>query len=120
VNSGISADARISKYFISIGHNQVRSIPALTPNANQFRGLLGIGQSNRPGWSAAFSAIYDFRQGVMQYATTQVSYNSDCCGFSVQYRRFSFGTRNDNLFRVAFAVSNIGTVGTLKRQERIF
>jgi len=39
----------------------------------------------------------------------------------VQYRRFGLaGTRNENQFRVAFAVSNIGTFGTLKRQERIF
>ena len=30
--------------------------------------------------------------GVMLYATTQVTYNTDCCGFSVQYRRFGFGT----------------------------
>jgi LPS-assembly protein len=38
----------------------------------------------------------------------------------VQYRRFAFGTRYENQFRVAFAISNIGTFGTLKRQERIF
>ena len=44
----------------------------------------------------------------------------DCCGLSVQYRRFSFGTRNENQFRVAFAIANIGSFGTLKRQERIF
>jgi LPS-assembly protein len=56
----------------------------------------------------------------MQFATTQVTYNTDCCGFSVQYRRFSFGTRNENQFRIAFSVANIGSFGTLKRQERIF
>jgi LPS-assembly protein len=119
-NNGIIADARIKGYFISLGHNYVRSAPTLTPNANQFRGLLAIGDQNKRGWNAAFSAIYDFRQDVMQFATTQVSYNTDCCGLSVQYRRFSFGTRNENQFRVAFAIANIGSFGTLRRQERIF
>jgi len=49
-----------------------------------------------------------------------VTYNTDCCGFSVQYRRFAVGTRNENQFRIAFAVSNIGSFGTLKPQEPIF
>ena len=52
--------------------------------------------------------------------TTQVTYNTDCCGFSVQFRRFALIGRNDNQFRVAFALSNIGSFGTLKRQEKIF
>jgi len=120
VNSGLTADARFSKYFVSVGHNTVRSVPQLTPPANQFRGLFGIGHENRRGWNAAFSAVYDFRVGVMQFATTQVTYNTDCCGWSVQYRRFSFGTRNENQFRVAFAIANIGSFGTLKKQERLF
>jgi LPS-assembly protein len=120
-NSGITADARLSRYYISLGHNYVRSNPqVLTPSANQFRGLIAVGDVNRRGWNAAFTAIYDFRIGQMQYATTQVTYNTDCCGFSVQYRRFSFGPRNENQFRLAFAVANIGSFGTLKKQERLF
>jgi LPS-assembly protein len=123
VNSGISVDARISQYFVSVGHNQVRSVEVLSPNANQFRGLVGIGQDNKRGWSAAFSAFYDYRIGVLQQATTQVTYNSDCCGLSMQYQsRARVGTAfpPDNLFRIAFSISNIGSFGTLKRQERIF
>ncbi len=120
VNSGLTVDARMENLFISVGHNHVRSVPTLSPSANQFRGLLGIGKEDRPGWSAAFSAIYDFRLGIMQFATTQVSYATDCCGLSVQYRRFGFGQRNENQFRVSFAVANIGSFGTLRRQERLF
>ncbi len=120
VNSGMTADARWSKYFVSVGHNSVRSAPELSPGANQFRGLIGIGNPNGRGWNGAFSAIYDFRFGVMQFATTQVSYNTECCGWSIQYRRFSFGTRNENQFRIAFAIANIGSFGTLKKQERLF
>jgi LPS-assembly protein len=121
VNNGVNADARISRYFVSLGHNSIRSDPqTLTPSANQIRGLVGVGDVNRRGWNAAFTAIYDFRIAQMQFSTTQVTYNTDCCGFSIQYRRFSFGPRNENQFRLAFAIANIGTFGTLKKQERLF
>jgi LPS-assembly protein len=56
----------------------------------------------------------------MLFNQTQVTYNTDCCGWSVQYRRFGFGNRNENQYRFAFAVANIGSFGTLKRQERLF
>jgi LPS-assembly protein len=120
VNSGFSVDYRRSHYFISAGHSQVHADPLLTPNANQFRTTVGFGEANKRGWSAASTAVYDYRQGILQYTTTQVTYNTDCCGVSVQFRRFSFGTRNDNQYRVAFAVANIGNFGTLKKQERMF
>jgi LPS-assembly protein len=120
VNSGFTTDFRRSKYFVSVGHNQVHSIPFLSPSSNQVRGVLGLGNTTSKGWNAAFTAIYDYRIGIMQFATTQVTYNTDCCGISFQYRRFNFGARNENQFRVAFAVANIGSFGTLKKQERLF
>jgi LPS-assembly protein len=63
---------------------------------------------------------YDRIREQLIYATTQVSYNTDCCGFSIQFRRFSFGLRNENQFRLSFAVANIGSFGTLRNQDRIF
>lgn len=119
-NSSLLANFRYDNYFISGGHNHVRSIPRLSPPANQFIGIFGYGDPSSRGWSVGFQGVYDFRLAVMQFATTQVSFNSDCCGLSVQYRRFSFGTRNENQFRLAFTVANIGSFGTLRRQERIF
>ena len=119
-NSSFTVDGRLNQWFVSAGHTQVDSANVLSPQNNQFRGLLGWGADNRRGWNAAFNAIYDYRVGVLQFANTQVTYNTDCCGFSMQYRRFSFGTRNENQFRVAFAVANLGSFGTLRRQERFF
>jgi LPS-assembly protein len=119
-NSGFSADWRFSKYLITLGHNQVRTDPVVSPNSNQIRALFGVGNGNRKGWNAAFSAYYDYKRDVLAYATTQVTYNTDCCGISLEYRRFNIGTRDDTQYRVAFAVSNVGTFGTLKKQERIF
>jgi LPS-assembly protein len=120
VNSGVSADGRFSKILIVAGHYNLKTDPVLAPSANQFRGQIAYGGDNKRGWSFGFSAFYDYRLGVLQYSQTQVTYNTDCCGFSVQYRRFSIPTFSDNTFRVAFAISNIGSVGNLKRQERIF
>ena len=118
VNSGLSADGKISKFLIGVGHYSLKTDPVLAPSANQFRGQISYGSDNQRGWGYGFSAFYDYRKGQLQYSQTQVTYNTDCCGFSIQYR--SLGFRNDNQFRVAFAISNIGSVGTLKRQERIF
>ena len=92
----------------------------LSPPSNQIRGMVGIGQENRRGWNMGSMFIYDYRIGVMQFANTQVTYNTSCCAYSVQYRRFSFGTRNENQFRAAFVIANIGSFGTLRRQERLF
>ena len=119
-NSAFSADIRFSKYFISLGHNEVRTDPAVAPNSNQVRGLFGVGNQNRKGWNAAVSLYYDYKRAIMEFATTQITYNTDCCGISFEYRRFNFGTRDDSQYRVAFAISNVGTFGTLRKQERIF
>ena len=119
-NSGVSVDTRFAKYFVSAGQTLVRTDPILTTPSNQFRATVGWGDANRKGFSAGTSAYYDYKKSVLLFATVQVTYNTDCCGLSVQYRRFNVGTRDESQFRVAFAISNIGTFGTLKRQERIF
>ena len=98
----------------------VRPNPILTPAADQLRATLGYGETNRKGWNLAFSTVYDYRQQIMQYAVGQVSYNTDCCGFSVEFRRVAFGTVNTNQFKFAYTIANIGTFGNLKKQERIF
>lgn len=120
VDSSFTGDIRRGQVFVSLGHNEVHSVPDLSPNANQVRAAVGYGNSNHRGWNAAFTSVYDIRTAAMQYATTQVTYNTACCGISVQYRRFNFGTRFENQFEVAFSVANIATFGTLKKQERMF
>lgn len=88
---------------------------------NQFRFLVGYGHPNKRGINAAANIGWDSNFQFLQYGAFQGSYNWDCCGVSVEYRRFSLGAvRNENQFRFAFTLSNIGTFGNLKRQERIF
>ncbi len=120
VNSTETVDMRISRYTVSVGQTLIHTDPILAPNSNQIRFSGTYGNTARRGWNYGFSAFYDYRQGVLQYTLAQVTYNTDCCGISAQYRRFTFGLRNENQYLVSFAVSNIGTFGTLKRQERIF
>jgi LPS-assembly protein len=120
VNSMLSADVRYKKYFISAGSTQVKPDPVISGPSNQFRAQFGYGDPNRKGWNAALSTVYDFRLGLQEFAIAQVTYNTDCCGFSVEYRRFNFGARDDTTYRFAFSIANIGTFGNLKKQERLF
>jgi LPS-assembly protein len=120
VDSNVSVDYRWKKYFVSAGHNEVHTInpTLLAPSANQFTGRVDYGDANRRGWNAGFLAVYDYRQGYMLFSTSQVTYNTDCCGLSVQYGRYGF--RNEPVFRIAFSIANIGSFGTLRKQDRIF
>jgi LPS-assembly protein len=103
-----------------VGQSYVNTDPAIAPSANQFRGTISYGADTRKGLSFGFSAYYDYLKGIMQYSQTQVTYNTDCCGLSVQYGRFNAGIRDESQFRVSFAISNIGTFGTLQKQQNIF
>ena len=120
VASTASADWRKGAYFVSVGHNEVKTESYLLPSEDQMRFSFGVGNSTRKGWNAAFVAVYDYKVGIMDYAIVQTTYNTDCCGFSVQLVRFDFGTRDETQYRFAFAVANLGSFGTLKRQERLF
>ena len=120
VNSTMSVDYRWKKYVISGGNNEVHNSQLLTPYANQFRGRVGFGDTNHRGWNAAVDFIYDYRQRVLLYTTTQVTYNTDCCGLSFQYRRYNVGIRDETLEYFSFSIANIGNFGNLKKQDRLF
>jgi LPS-assembly protein len=88
---------------------------------NQFRILFGYGQPNKRGFSGATNLGFDANLGFLQYAAVQTAYNWDCCGLSVEYRRFALGSvRNENQFRFNFALANVGSFGNLRRQEKLF
>lgn len=121
---------RIGDYFIGGSQAFLESPTATTtPTSagnppqrfNQLRWLVGYGSPSKRGLSAAGNVGYDVTSRFLQYAAAQVSYNWDCCGFSVEYRRLALGSvRNENQFRFALSLTNLGTFGTLRRQERLF
>lgn len=107
--------------FLSLAEFRLNTNPILQPRENQIRFTGGWGQTNRKGWNTAASVAYDTIQHVFQYEVVQASYNGGCCGLSFEYRRLYLGPlRNDNQFLVSLAIANIGTFGTLTRQERVF
>jgi len=140
LNSILAVDARVSEFLFVVGQNRVRSTPLivdsensdetlsrdipssqlLSPPANQLITTAAWRDSLKRGWSGAFNNWYDFRTSSVVTSTGQVTFNSDCCGFSVQYRRFAFGTRSENQFRFSLTIANIGAFGTLRKQERLF
>jgi len=95
--------------------------PCVPPLFDQLRAQLGYGSPTKRGWSAAANIGFDREFNLLQYGAAQTSYNWDCCGLSFEYRRFSLGSvRNENQYRFAFTLANIGSFGNLKRQERLF
>jgi LPS-assembly protein len=58
--------------------------------------------------------------GLLDYGNVQVTYNAGCCAFNVQFRRWNFGTRDEKEYKFSFVIANIGSVGSLRRQDRLF
>jgi LPS-assembly protein len=93
----------------------------ITCKFNQFRVALGYGGLTRRGFSAATSFGFDAELRQLQFATAQTTYNWDCCGLTLEYRRYAIANvRNENLFRFTFSLANIGSFGNLRRQERLY
>jgi LPS-assembly protein len=93
----------------------------VTCKFQQFRVALGYGGNTRRGFSAASSLGFDAEINKLQFATVQSTYNWDCCGMTLEYRRYEIANvRNENLFRFSFTLANIGSFGNLRRQERLY
>ncbi len=119
VDSDISVDYRWSpKYRVSVGNDELRN--DILPAADQYRVRFDYGDANRRGLNAGIEAVYDIQAHVLRYTTSQVTYNTDCCGLSVEYRRYNAGIRDESQFRIAFSLANLGTFGTLRKQDRLF
>jgi LPS-assembly protein len=88
---------------------------------NQMRVLFGFGKPTRPGLSTAAYAGLDLDLGTVQYGAIQASYNWNCCGISVEYRKYELGTaRNDNGYKFNFTLANIGSAGNLRHADQVF
>ena len=133
--SNVLADVHRGSYFAGISHARLNApgetvVAAAVPggaqtsqvaNYNQLRLLAGFGNPAKRGLSMAANAGLDLELGSLQYGAIQTSYNWDCCGLSVEYRKFQLGnTRNENVYRFNFTLAGIGTAGNLRRAERLF
>jgi LPS-assembly protein len=95
--------------------------PSSTTRFSQIRVLFGYGTPTKAGLSTAANAGIDLKLGTVQYASVQSAYNWNCCGFSVEYRKYELGSvRNENAYRFNFTLANIGTAGNIRRADRLF
>jgi LPS-assembly protein len=103
--------------------NNDQQTPVISPVSNfkQMRLLGGFGDPNRPGFSAAANAGLDLHLDQLQYGAIQATWNWNCCGLTVEYRKYELGAvRNEGTERFNFTIANIGGAGNLRRAERIF
>lgn len=124
--SAFSGNFHFGKGFFSGSHYMLHPPAALTlagavPRFNQLRLSTGYGNATAPGYSLAGGVAYDARTGQLQYTTLEATHNWDCCGFSLEYRRFALASvRRENQFLISFNLSNVATFGNLKRQDQLF
>jgi LPS-assembly protein len=127
VDSTFSVDYRWKLYYASVGDNTLHSSPVLIPNAsplqapyvNQYSMSAGVGQPQHRGWNGGVNGAYDYGLGKLLWYNTQVTYNTNCCGFSVQYQRINIGQPH-GVWAFAFSLANIGTFGSLKKNQLLF
>ena len=76
------------------------AIPARFPSANQITNTVGYGNEQSSRLECGLFADLRLPTRIVLYNITQASYNTDCCGFSAQFRRFALGARNENQWRL--------------------
>jgi LPS-assembly protein len=120
------------RFYTEVINPTTNSATGLTSNAvsnfSQMRLLAGYGTPGKPGISAAAGAGIDLNAGTgqdtagpLQYLTIQSSYNWNCCGLSIEYRKYDLGAiRNEGSYRFNFTLANIGTAGNLRHNESLF
>jgi LPS-assembly protein len=109
-------------FFFTIADFRLNANPlVLQPKSNQIRTLIGYGSETRKGFNVTTGISYDITNDALQNQLVQVSYNGNCCGLAVEYRRIALGQiRTENQFLASFIIANIGNFGNLRRQEKIF
>jgi LPS-assembly protein len=118
-SAGIIGNVSRGHFLGGISYFFTRRSAIQIPN-NQLRGTIGYGNGEKPGLSAALQFSYDIERSLFQGSVAQVGYNMDCYGLSFEMSQFNIGARVESRFRFAFTLRNLGSIGTLRRQERLF
>jgi LPS-assembly protein len=129
--SNVYADVRRAGYFASISDARLDALnpnttttpnmPSPVTNYEQIRATLGYGATTKSGFSGAINLGYDLNQDALQYGGVQTSYNWNCCGLTIEYRRLALGAeRNENYESFNFTLAGIGTAGNINRSQLIY
>jgi LPS-assembly protein len=106
------------------GRFYTEGVTSAVSNFNQIRLLLGYGSPTKPGLGVAANVGLDLNSAsssLVQYGAFQTSYNWNCCGLSVEYRKYELGSvRDETEEKFSFTLVNIGTAGNLRRAVSLF
>jgi len=131
----LNAPGRFHNEVLNSTQNTVTGITTTQiSNFNQMRVLAGYGTPTRPGLALAAGAGVDLNppsttgsttsgstSGSVQYLTVQASYNWNCCGLSVEYRKYDLGNvRDEGTESFNFTLANIGSAGNMRRAQSLF
>jgi LPS-assembly protein len=118
------------QFYVGGGHSFLQAPAQLLPSSNplslplkfnQWRIIGRYGNVNRHGFNVAAMAGVDANLNSLQFSIYQATYNFNCCGVTFELQRFALGlVRNENQYRFAFSLANVGTFGTLRRVQRLF
>ncbi|MGB8261904.1 MAG: LPS assembly protein LptD [Terracidiphilus sp.] len=109
-----------------LGHNMLNAVDETGSKASiiqsqQLQPFLQIGKPSGRGFNLAANGSYDFVLHEVQYAGVQTTYNWNCCGITLGYRRFTLGSlRDETQFLYSFTLANFGSVGDIRRSNNVF
>ena len=122
-----------SNFFAAAGHSFLQSPEQLLATRaftsaskppsrfNQYSLWGGYGNPRKTGFTAAASMGFNVESQSFQSLSVEGTYNWDCCGITMEYRRLALGPlRNENQYRFVFSLANVGSFGNLRRQERVY
>ncbi len=88
---------------------------------NQVQLVLGYGFDTKRGFSAGVNSGFDYQNNQLQYGGAQTTYNWDCCGLTIEYRRLALGQlRNENYESFNFTLAGVGTAGNTSRSTLVY
>jgi LPS-assembly protein len=112
---------------LGMGHSMLNAVDensggASTIKSQQVQPYLAIGKQSGNGFNLAVKGGYDFVLGEFQYEGVQATYNWNCCGFTVGYRRFDLGSirGDDSQWLYSFTLANFGSVPGISRSKSVF
>jgi len=122
----VFAGYSVGRTTVGVGHALLNAVDehggtAATIKSQQLQPFLSIGKPSGAGFNLAANGGYDFVLGSLQYGGAQATYNWNCCGLSVGYRRFELGSvRDETQYLYSFTIANFGSVGDIRRSNSVF
>ncbi len=89
---------------------------------SQLQFLLGYGYDIKPGLSAGMNGGYDFVNSRLEYGGAQATYNWNCCGVTLEYRRVyvAGSSQDENVESFNFTLAGVGTAGNTNRSQLVY